>query len=572
MKKQLFTILALGLMLTMLHSCSSKDSPGDVDASWVPEILSSGNESGLFLPDFSYAGYHFGEKALPEPRGKEFNILDFGAVEGDTRDDSHAVIAALKAAETVEGPVVIRFPAGKFNIEAPVFVTRSHTLLLGAGSGEGGTQLYFPTPLDQMSVPEPLNELQEYLIRYNKTQKTNDLGEKIEPLPFSLYSWSGGFFWFTAKGTRVKKYLSDYDEAPEVLAKLGMGQRGEHVISAALPLSLKVGDLVDIWWYNRDGEKGSLLKHIYQDTTGVTIGSHHWTNPNRALVTQQVVVTAIDGDKIHIKSPLMLDIRPEWTPIMVPWEHIEESGIEGFRMEFPWTPAKPHHVEEGFNAVYFTRLFNGWARDLVFHNSDSGILTEEACNLTIEDITTTGERLAHYSVVVSGSHNILVRNLEVYNPVRHALSFNTLATRSVFTNCRVYEEAMLDQHSGLNHQNLFDNILLVDSTVNEETRELRVFQEGGAKYWKPSHAPFSTFWNIKIDLVNAVDSEESVKLQAVTAGVGANLVGIHANKSLQLEYGPRAYVEGTNRSDLKIPSLYDYQLKARSLSIKSMSN
>jgi len=414
-----------------------------------------------------------------------------------------------------------------------------------------------------MPVPESLNELQEYLVTYNKTQKTNDLGEKIEPMPFSIYSWSGGFFWFTARGARVKKYLRDYDKAPEILASLKDGSRRGHVISATISTSLKAGDLVEIQWYNRDGENGSLLKHIYQDTTGVTIGSHHWTTPDRALVTQQVVITAIEGDKIHIKSPLMLDIRPEWTPVIVPWEHIEEAGIEGFRMEFPWTPVKPHHVEEGFNAVYFTRLFNGWARDLVFHNSDSGILTEEACNVTIQDITTTGERLAHYSVVVSGSHNILVRDLEVYNPVRHALSFNTLATRSVFTNCRVYKEAMLDQHSGLNHQNLFDNILLVDSTVNEQQRELRVFQEGGAKYWKPSHAPFSTFWNIQLEMVNAGDSEQPVKLQAVTAGVGANLVGIHGNRDLQLEYGPRAHVEGTNRSDLKIPSLYEYQLKAR---------
>ena len=566
MKTQtLIKLLTLVLMLPLQHGClKNSESSQEDEMAWTPMILSRENSTGSYLPDFSYAGYHFGEEKLPSASSwEEFNILDFGAISGDSRDDSDAIIAALEAAEAVDGPVVIKFPTGRFIIQKPVFITRSHTLLKGSGSGEKGTVLYFPIPMDQLPVPEPLNELQEYLVKYNKTQKTNDLGEKIDPMLFSLYSWSGGFLWFTAKGVRVKKYMSEYDKAPKVLANLTSGSRGGHQLCSKIPPAVKVGDLVEIQWYNREGKNSSLLKHIYVDTVGVTIGSHHWTSPDRPLVTQQVVITGVEDNQITIKSPLMLDIRPEWTPVMVPWEHIEEAGIEGFRMESPITPVKPHHVEEGFNAVYFTRLFNGWARDLVFHNVDNGILTEDACNLTIRDITTTGTRLAHYSVVVSGSHNILVDNLQVYKPVRHALSFNTLATRSVFKNCKIYDKAMLDQHSGLNHQNLFDNILLVDSSVNKEVNQLKVFQEGGAKYWKPTHAAYSTFWNIQIDFVNRMNALDTIWIEPVKSGVHANLVGFSGNLPIHLKYGPGAYMEGINRPGIAIPSLYEYQIKKR---------
>lgn len=565
MLKKVFTqVLKLSTLVLLFAGCINNNTSNDQDSSWLPKILKKNQSADWYLPDYSYAGYHFGENEPPASLlGTELNIVDFGAKSGDDKDDADAVIVALNAADNIDGVVTIKFPAGKFIIKKPIFITRSHTKLLGAGSGEKGTHLYFPIPLDQQPVPEQLNELQEYLLRYNKRQKTNDLNEEIDPIPFSLYSWSGGYFWFTAEGTRTKKYLSDYDTEPIVLANLISGLRGEHKIKAKQPINLNVGDLVEIQWYNREGENSSLLEHIYIDTVGLPIGFHHWTNPQRPLVTQQVVVTAIDGDQISIKTPLMFDIKPEWTPIIAPWVHIEESGIEGFRMEFPYTRVKPHHVEEGFNAVYLTRLFNGYAKDLVFHNSDNGILTEDACNLTITDVKTTGKRLGHYSVAVSGSQNILVKNLEVYNPTRHALSFNTMAARSVYLNCKVFQNVVLDQHSGLNHQNLFDQIYLSDGTVTDADSDIAMLSEGGAKYWWPAHAPFSTFWNIEVNFANSKISKDTVNIKPIKRGPGANIVGFYANRPINIKYKPFAYMEGINEPNINIKSLYEYQFNKR---------
>ena len=60
--------------------------------------------------------------------------------------------------------------------------------------------------MDNLPVPETLLELQKYIVDFRKSQKINNEGEAIDPIPFSLYSWSGGFLWFRVPGVRVKKY------------------------------------------------------------------------------------------------------------------------------------------------------------------------------------------------------------------------------------------------------------------------------------------------------------------------------------------------------------------------------
>jgi len=78
-------------------------------------------------------------------------------------------------------------------------------------------------------------------------------------------------------------------------------------------------------------------------------------------------------------------------------------------------------------------------------------------NNTIEDVITKGENIAHYTVAMSGTYNVLAKGIKVYNKAVHPLSFNTLATKCVYLNCEVFKDPILDQHSGANHQNLFDN-------------------------------------------------------------------------------------------------------------------
>ena len=521
----------------------------------TPKILTDSKTN--YLPDFSYAGYHFGESQIPESGGKIINAADFGVKANDGLDDSKALLKAIKAATATEGNVVLQLPAGRLILSDILYIERSNFVLRGAGSGENGTEIYCPRPMMYLKDPESLAELREYLTTFDKRQRE---AENNIDLPFSQYAWSGGFIWTQVPNERVKSYLDKYEPTPNVLAKVSSGNMGEHVITISEVKGLKVGDIVELQLFNKDGENGEIIKDLYKGAK-VKPGSHHWNFPKLPIVRQQVEITKISNSKITIKTPLTIAIKPAYQSQLVEWKHLSEVGIEHIRFTFPDIPRVAHHVEPGNNAIFLTRLYNSWVKDIVITNSDSGILAEEDSNVTIQDIVTDGPHMAHYTVTLGGVHNILVKNLKIYNKTVHPLSFNTFATKNVYQNCEIFAEPLLDQHSGANHQNLFDNIKV--HITPDKNNSYLLFGGGGADYWKPSHGPFSTFWNLNIQVEKPVDSAKPVLLYGMKDGPFARIIGVNGNAKFEVKYEPDAYIEFINIPLDKIPSLYDYQLQRR---------
>jgi len=119
-----------------------------VSAQEIPEIISKKEVASLnFLPDFSYAGYHFGNTSLPEIKEKIILATDYGVKANDNLDDSKALLKAFKAANEVTGNVVLQLPAGKIILSDILYIERSNFVLRGAGSGALGTEIYCPRPM-----------------------------------------------------------------------------------------------------------------------------------------------------------------------------------------------------------------------------------------------------------------------------------------------------------------------------------------------------------------------------------------------------------------------------------------
>ena len=527
----------------------------------APENEASQKQASLYLPDFSYAGYHNGERSIPNVAGTVIHVVDFGAMPNDQKDDSHALIKALDEAHKVSGPVVVRFTAGRFIVSEILHIKRSNIVLRGEGAGENGTQLFFPRPLKMVDKGASLPEVREFLREYDKRQR--EPNKNIDEY-FSEYSWSGGFIWVQKEGTRPAPYLEKYDPEIIALAHATAGKIGSHEITVANTDNVKVGQVLELQWLNRDGEQGALLTELYNNTE-VAIGSNHWLKPERPLVRQKTRITAIDGTQVTIHDPLLHNISTEIPAQFAAWDHLVEVGIEDMHIMFPESLNFGHHMEQGYNGIYFTSVFNGWIRNVNISNADAALLTYNSANLTISDIQSLGEREGHYAVHVGNVHNVLVKNLFVYNPVIHSLTVNTQATKSVFMNAHAFAAPALDQHAGANHQNLFDNIHVYFSARRDENGQAYypIWNGSGARYWQPGHARYNTTWNLQVNVMGGAGRDETVLLRGPAEGPDARIVGVSGNRSFEVDYYPEPYIERLNQSMQDVPSLYLWQLEQR---------
>ena len=527
----------------------------------MPEILSDRAVMAANpLPDFSYAGYGFGLAPIPSDSGTVVDVTAFGAIPDDGLDDTKAVLRALAAANAVRGKVTLRFPKGRTQITEVLRITRSDIVLDGAGSGAGGSELWFPRPLKLIDKSHDYDELREYLVREKKQQVEPE--HNIDYL-FTEYSWAGGMIFVAPEGSRPVSYDAAKDVRDPVLANGGAGKQFTRTLTVDDTSKLRVGDVVQLQWFSVDGPKSAILKSLYGDTD-LPIGSHHWSSPDRPVVVQATRVTAIRGKTVTLGDPLLHDVRADQPAVVAAWRHLTNVGIQNLRFQFPDAPAFGHHLEQGYNGIYLTGVFDGWVRDLVIDQSDSGILTDNAASLTIANVTTTGARRAHYSVHVGAVHNVLVKDVKVENPVVHPLSVNTRSTRSVFLRAAVAKDAVLDQHSGSNHQNLFDQVTLhIDPKQGKDGWAYQLWVGGGAPYWKPGHGLYNTLWNATLVMPDSVPADATVTVTSGLEGPGERIVGLHANRPISVRYNPAPYIEGTNSAVTGVPSLYDYQLARR---------
>ncbi len=537
-----------------------------VSAQSTPSILQKADSNEVRLPDFSFAGYKNGLSEIPVVRKKLINVTRFGAIADDELDDSKAILEALDKAHSTKGFVAVVFPKGKFIVSEILRIKRSNIVLRGAGSGEGGTTLYFPRPLSMIDKGASVTELTEYITQYNKRQRVPN--RNIDDL-YSEYSWTGGFIWIQKEGTRAASYLEKYDLEIEVLADVKAGQAGNNTVIVEDASKLSVGDVLELQWFNKHGEQGALLNELYGDTK-LKIGSHHWTKPERPLVRQKTEILAIEDNKVTISDLLLHNISSALPAQFAYWGHLTEVGIEDLHLEFPNALNFGHHHEQGYNGIYYTSVYNGWVRNLKVSNADSAMLTYNSANVTISDIKTTGDRRAHYAVHLGNVHNVLVEKLMIFNPVIHTLSFNTQSTKSVFTDVHAFTAPVLDQHAGSNHQNLYDDVkLYVTAQTNKQGKAYYpVWNGSGASYWQPGHGRYNTTWNLRVTVLGGAEVTEKVMLLGADEGPDGRIVGVSGNREFDIDYHPAPYTEKINQSLDEIPSLYRWQLEKRKKSFK----
>jgi len=401
------------------------------------------------LPDFSFAGYERGDKAIPE-RVAEASVKDFGALGDGKTDDTAAFQRALKQA----AGKCIGIPAGRYVLSDVIEVETADTVLRGAGADK--TTIVFT---------KALQTLRPTAAETGDGKATNG------------WSWNGGLLWF--KGT---------NPVGGVLATITSpcAKRGATSLPVEDASKLSVGQEVAI--EIKDDTSGTLVNYIFRDKpddAAKLVGKLSYRYAAR--------ICEIRDKTVVIDRPLRFDLRTEWGAVLRSFgPKLQHSGIEDLTFEFPKQPYRGHWEEDGFNAVQLENCAHCWARRLVIHNADSGIFTK-GYFCTVSDVLFTANRrpepkgrTGHHGIEADGADNLITRfrfKTRYFHEltVSHSIG-NVLSDGSG-------DFLTLDHHKAGPYENLFTNL---DTGASGP----EAWNSGGPPGAGRHSAAGDTFWNI----------------------------------------------------------------------------
>ncbi len=412
---------------------------GRAGEQWVP---------GGRLPDFSHAGYHGGERAIPDYPATT-NVAAFGARGDDEADDTAAFRAALAA--TPSGAILV--PPGRYILTDVLRITRPGMVLRGAGTEL--TTLYFPRTLESVA-PSP--------------------GATTEGKPVSNFSRAGGFV--RLEGRLVSASLAHIVEP---------ANRGDRMLVVDKPGALAAGQTVQVWM--TDTPDNTLARHLYSEDAGDVSALKGSTRAS--LVTR---IIRIEGKRVELERPLRFDVKADWRPVLRTFRPtVQDAGVEDLTFEFPATPYGGPLTEQGQKPLAFVDVANCWARRLRFVNADGGPMVGGVFN-TVADVVWTSAREpdedghhGHHGIYLGGLGDHLLKDFDVRTRFVHDITVSQAA--GVVVAGGRGEDLCLDLHKRAPYE-----VLFTDLDMGAGTRPWR--SGGGAALGKNGGAR-TTFWNLR---------------------------------------------------------------------------
>ena len=458
------------------------------------------------LPDFSYAGYRNGERAIPD-YPPVINVAAYGARGDDDVDDTEAFQKALAAADA--GAVLV--PPGRYIISDILRITKSGVVLRGAGVE--GTTLYFPKPLETIAP--------------NRSATTSGR-------PTSEYSWSGGMI-------RLEGSLG----SASVTIITAPAARGDNVIVVGKAQMLAVGQWIEV--FMTDTPDNTLATQLYSNDPGDV--SQLKGSTKASLVTR---ITKIEGNRVELERRLRFDVRPEWKPVVRTFRPtVEDAGVEDLTFEFPVTPYAGHFTEVGFNPIAFEGVANCWARRVKFVNPDSGPMVGGVFNTVSDAVfesqrpSDSGGNQGHHGIYLHGGGDHLFTRFDFRMKFIHDISVS--GTAGVVVSKGKGVDLCFDHHKRAPYE-----ILFTDIDLGLGTRPWKC--GGGAGLGKNAGARV-TFWNLRAAGPLAEPPKDF-------APWSLNLVGVDVGGSQVLEPAG-AWREIMPTEQLQPVDLHEAQLAAR---------
>lgn len=491
------------------------------------EFMQSPTYNHSHLPDFSWAGYGFGEVELPEPQVVA-NVRDHGAAGDGQADDTEAFRAAIAAAKEAGGGAIL-IPAGRYRLTGVVGLDDSNLVLRGEGVGR--TTLFFERPLD-----EAVHKI------------TDGSGQ-------SWWSWSGGLVWVGPEGAlddegrlRTEGGWERWRDTQELGAVAAPAEQGafEITVDESTAERLASGDLVLLNWH--DPSDRSLLEFIGGHET---MEQAQWNRLAGATFRWPVEIESVEGRTVTLRKPLRLPVRDGWNVLLTtPGPHVREVGVEHLTILFPRTQRKPHNRYPGYNGIYIQKAVQCWVRDVRIINADNGILTTSVANCTITGFAISG-RPIHHGTYSKDTHDVLFDDFHIQAQCYHGINAEGLASGVLWRRGRI------DHGTFDSHRNMPFDLLREQIRLNSKGRP------GGASNAGPSLGRRAVHWNVTVTGGNAdwVASPDYMPNGALVGIRGTDIRRVR--NPWAMPAGDKGCIVIDHGKVPNPPSLYEAQLQRR---------
>jgi len=436
----------VGLFATVFHAPSlfAEESAlwGKNGESWTPKSR---------LPDFSFAGYHFGEAQPPTPP-VDVSVKDFGAVGDGKTDDTEA----FKRAVTEARGKAILIPKGIYVLSDRIKIDGHGTVLRGESRDE--SVLLFTKGLEEL-YPSPTK---------------NDGGQ-----PTSGWSWAGGLLSVESKTLHggAKFMIS------------GAADQGSSSVTLENAGALQVGEFVVMYWSN--DQDNNLAKQLYAGDGGDISGLAGQGSMRRLQVNK---IAKVEGNEVELVRPLRLPIKPEFGCHFIKLApETSECGIERLTLKFESGIYRAHFAEQGFNAIAISQnALHCWVRQLRIIDADSGIFGA-GTHGTMDDILFEAKRRSLTPNDIKGHHGVEGSSDCLIQNVRFECSFihDVTVSAHIGNVFRLIQgkDINMDHHRWGPSFNLFTNLDLGDGQ--------RPWASGGGGSRGKHAAAGTTFWNLR---------------------------------------------------------------------------
>ncbi len=319
------------------------------------------------LPDFSYSGYHYFNKPVPDVAHPVFDVTTYGAIPNDDVSDQPAIVSAIAAAEA-NGSGVVFFPPGEFlvNTDADkndegnherIYVRSSNIVLRGSGSRKGGT-----------------------IIRMVNHKSSN--------ATFRMFTFSPS------------------DKSSRTLTRITESAKRETFwITVANASRLAVGQWIKVYMKNNSIEaineflapRSQPRWKILLDE-GITISERH-------------SIAEIQGNRIRLNEPLHAHINPAYNWRVQSYPHLEEVGVEDISFHGSFFESFVHHQSfihnSGWNLLGFGSCVNSWVRRVSFMHVNNALGIGGSAAVSVYQVTVAGNK-GHYAIKSQTCHGIWV--------------------------------------------------------------------------------------------------------------------------------------------------------------------